>query len=169
MEPIYDGWTPPVIELPTKAQLIALRDLLLSHGDKNAAAAVDNVIDILSLAAKGEFTQVIPTAEKERAVADEIIKRYGGVSDEAKQSLSEYFNAVPVIPTAEKVEVRSNPALQAGVRYEARQMAHTLTDRNPTTAEIALDNGKLRSYVVSNSRHAIADNHEFHSYTWDGE
>jgi hypothetical protein len=130
MEPIYDGWTPPVTNLPTKAQLIALRDLLLSHGDKSAAAAVDNVIDILSRVAKGEFTQIIPTAEK--------------------------------------VEVRSNPALQASVRYEARQMAHTLTDRNPTAAEIALDNGKLRPYV-SNSRHAVADNHEFHSYTWDGE
>ena len=32
----------------TKAQLIALRDALLRWRDKDAAAAVDNVIDILS-------------------------------------------------------------------------------------------------------------------------
>jgi hypothetical protein len=129
MEPIYDGWMPTQVQPATKEQLVALRDLLLSHGDKSAAAAVDNVIDILS--------------------------RVANRTD-------------AVIPTAEKVEVRSNPALQADVRHEARQMAHTLTDRNPTAAEIALDNGKLRPYV-SNLRHAVADNHEFHSYTWDGE
>ena len=48
-----NGYTyPPTQEQPaTKAQLIALRDLLLSHNDKNAAAAVDNVIDILTIAA----------------------------------------------------------------------------------------------------------------------
>lgn len=47
-----NGWTPTTkVEPATKAQLIALRDLLLSHGDKNAASAVDNVIDLLTIAA----------------------------------------------------------------------------------------------------------------------
>jgi hypothetical protein len=42
------GYTPPVTVQPaTHAQLIALRDLLLEHGDTNAAAAADNLIDIL--------------------------------------------------------------------------------------------------------------------------
>jgi len=47
---MYNGWTPtPRTQPATKAQLVALRDLLLSYSDKNAAAAVDNVIDILTL------------------------------------------------------------------------------------------------------------------------
>ena len=40
----------------TYIQLVALRDLLLSYKDTNAAAAVDNVIDILSQKA-GEVVQ----------------------------------------------------------------------------------------------------------------
>lgn len=46
------GWTPTETVKPAdKASLIALRDLLLEWKDTNAAAAVDNVIDILSLKA----------------------------------------------------------------------------------------------------------------------
>ena len=49
---MYNGWTPTeAVQPANKAQLIALRDLLLLHNDKNAADAVDNVIDILSIAA----------------------------------------------------------------------------------------------------------------------
>lgn len=51
------GYTPAYRPRPaTKEQLVALRDLLLSHGDKHAAAAVDNVIDILTVAASDPRT-----------------------------------------------------------------------------------------------------------------
>ena len=61
---IYNGWTPtPQTQPATKAQLIALRDLLLSHGDKNAAAAVDNVIDILTITAKKNVWDFTPIPE----------------------------------------------------------------------------------------------------------
>ena len=46
------GYTYPESQPATKHQLIALRDLLLSHGDKHAAAAVDNVLDILARIAR---------------------------------------------------------------------------------------------------------------------
>jgi hypothetical protein len=52
---MYTGYTPSATPKPaTKSQLLALRDLLLSHSDKNAAAAVDNVIDILSQVVLGK-------------------------------------------------------------------------------------------------------------------
>ena len=52
---MYTGYTPSATPKPaTKPQLLALRDLLLSHSDKNAAAAVDNVIDILSQVVLGK-------------------------------------------------------------------------------------------------------------------
>jgi len=42
------GYTPTVqVELPSRAQLTLLRDALLGYGDLNAAAACDNLIDIL--------------------------------------------------------------------------------------------------------------------------
>lgn len=57
MNTMYTGYTQPEYVKPAnKQQLVALRDLLLGHGDKNAAAAVDNVIDILGQKA-GEITQ----------------------------------------------------------------------------------------------------------------
>lgn len=59
MNTIYTGYTQTECTKPaTKPQLVALRDLLLEYGDKNAAAAVDNVIDILGQVVKvGEITQ----------------------------------------------------------------------------------------------------------------
>jgi hypothetical protein len=57
MNTMYTGYTKTEYAKPaTKAQLVALRDLLLEYGDKNAAAAVDNVIDILGQKA-GEITK----------------------------------------------------------------------------------------------------------------
>jgi len=50
-----NGWTPrQEVKPANKAQLEALRDLLIRHKDYNAACAVDNVIDILSHVAASE-------------------------------------------------------------------------------------------------------------------
>ena len=55
-EPVYHGWTPNVSPKPaTKAQLIALRDLLLEKCAKSAAAAIDNAIDMISTVAVEEM------------------------------------------------------------------------------------------------------------------
>ena len=109
-----NGWTPTTkVQPATQAQLIALRDLLLSHGDKNAADAVDNVIDILTIA--------------------------------ASEPVSNFVRA-------------SNPALNSGVRFVVKPYVGRTTN-NPMP--------ELKPYT-SNSRHAIADDHESHSWTVDG-
>jgi hypothetical protein len=58
---MYDGWTPTVkIELATGPGMRALRDELLRRGHKDAAAAVDNAIELVKLAIAQEFTDVKP-------------------------------------------------------------------------------------------------------------
>ena len=55
----YDGWTPPIIikaEPTTKEQLVALRDQCLADGHKEAAAAIDNAIELCGLAAQDPRT-----------------------------------------------------------------------------------------------------------------
>lgn len=57
MNTMYTGYTQTEYVKPaTKPQLVALRDLLLEYGDKNAAGAVDNVIDILGQVASQELS-----------------------------------------------------------------------------------------------------------------
>jgi activator of 2-hydroxyglutaryl-CoA dehydratase len=74
-----------------------------------------------------------------------------------------------IIMQAEKKMTRHvNPATNGSVR----PLPRTTTERTANAADIALDeNGNLRPYASysQKSRGALVDNHEIHSYTWDGE
>ena len=61
--------------------------------------------------------------------------------------------------------------LTPAAEYQPRKLCRPLRDRNPTAQEIALDeNGNLRPYSsFPRTSGAIADDHEIHSYTVDGE
>lgn len=66
------GWTPTVKVKPaSKEQLIALRDLLLEEGHKNAAAALDNAIDLIVNRNVGESPSL-----PEQIIAEELTADY---------------------------------------------------------------------------------------------
>jgi len=79
------GYTPTVkIQPATFGQLIALRDMLLSYSEKDAAAAVDNAIDVICQAATKLYTMgsvrkidtsFLEPAER-KAQADAISEKY---------------------------------------------------------------------------------------------
>jgi hypothetical protein len=56
---MYDGWTPTVKPaLPTKAQLVAMRDFWLERGHEGTAAAIDNAIELIEKSAEQELQEV---------------------------------------------------------------------------------------------------------------
>lgn len=64
---INTGWTPEPQKLPTKQQLVALRDMALAintQNGKDAAAALDNAIDL--------FTKMVNDAFIETAIDETI-------------------------------------------------------------------------------------------------
>ena len=85
-----NGWTPTERVKPaTKEQLIALRDLLLSHNDKHAAAAVDNVIDILSRAAN----PIVNTSAKVKVLSNPHIN---GSIRQVSEPVSNKWDFTPI-------------------------------------------------------------------------
>jgi hypothetical protein len=51
----YTGWVPtPKVTLPTRAQLIAMRDYWLERGHNGTAAAIDNAIELIVMSTAQE-------------------------------------------------------------------------------------------------------------------
>ena len=98
---MYDGWTPTVKPaLPTKAQLVAMRDYWLARGHEGTAAAIDNAIDLI------EKSTAQDLAEAQQKKIDAQLDRINGETpiEDYNCELDENLAPVMTFENGEAVE-----------------------------------------------------------------
>jgi hypothetical protein len=119
------------------------------------------LLDMRSFAALNEQPWYL---QKELASVDDQIKTVDHITDESQ---ADYFAGVGELHnTSDIVTVKFNPALNSGGRF-----TKITSDQCPnyTGRTRNADPTKLQPYIAGGTRHAIADDHEIHSWTADGE